>query len=258
MADSSIKSGSLSTAMAVIPYGQMEKARNVAKHRKLIKKGLAVNAQGSARGPIQPAKPSAVAGAVLRVPEIALNVASHLEGPHLFTAFRLTAPMQSIFHDKVFWQEKLGQHGLANIKGAEIGASNLRHRYQHRLRTLEAIRKNQAPLCNSVDLRENTADHLRRGPGNMTLIFRRNQDTGLSDIYSLGEIAHEGQPAFRPESIFAGGQLCMGWENDRKVVRKVDDWSLAVDRLDTAPDDGPVSFDVAKRWGVSGTSTSSQ
>ncbi len=76
-----------------------------------------------------------------------MNVAIRLEGENLSKAFQITRPLQSLFHDKPFWLKKLGQHGLTNLAGAEMEVPKLRHIYQHRVRTNEAIKMRKTPLC---------------------------------------------------------------------------------------------------------------
>lgn len=92
--------------------------------------------------------------------------------------------------------------------------SERRHIYQHRLRTVECIEAGTASLRQSATVEERTSDHLRTGVNNRAFIFRINRDSGLTGIYDLEGLAHEGQPNF---CVFAGGGFCLGWQGDRKV-----------------------------------------
>lgn len=187
--------------------------------------------------------PFIAVSSVLGVAELAMHVAHHLEGEDLFKAFSITVFLRELFYAKSFWRTKLGQHGLAALARPEMGAFELRHIYQHQIRTIEAIKMRRAPLCYSHSIRDSQSqDSLLTGPNNMVLIFQTNLNTQSTDIFNLEDLDHKGQLCFEPESIFAGGRLCIGWERKRKVIRNIDDWSLVVDGL--APH---------KSWMASGT-----
>lgn len=177
------------------------------------------------------------ASLVLCLPELAMNVAIHLEGENLFKAFPITRPLQPLFHSKAFWLKKLEQHGLANLTNFEMEVSELRHIYQHCFRTIEAIKIGKAPLRYSSNIVEHTRDII------IWCLYFESIKTQVSRTFTTFEdLVHKRQSGFWPESIFACGRFCMGWENSgrTKVIRKVDDWSVIVDRLPTTP--------MAKEW----------
>ena len=192
------------------------------------------------------------ASQVLNLRELASLIASCLDGEDLFLALRLNSTFQSIFkRDKAFWSRKLKSHGFTYSVDLLVTARQLRHAYQHQLRTIERIKRSKKPLQKSCDLRDHTSNTVLEGPRNMVLFFRSYKETGLTDIVNFGDLSHEGQPRFFPERIFAGGRLCLGWETRTQVIRKVDDWSLVVDQLDSPSEDCPLEYVPAKQWEIS-------
>ena len=195
--------------------------------------------------------PSSTASRVLNLLELVSLIASFLDGEDLFKALRINKTFQSILErGKTFWSKKLESHGFTYSTDFAVAARQLRHIYQHQLRTVENIKTSRNPLQRSFDLRDRTYDRLCRGSRNVTLVFRTDQDTGLTDIYNFGDLEHEGRPCFDPERIFASGRLCLGWESGIQLVRKIDDWSLVVNQLDTLLDSNPMTYDPAISWEI--------
>lgn len=142
--------------LPIKPYKQMKKARHVAQNCDTTETASNDKLQRALQLTHQP--PSIAASSVLHVPELVMFIASHLEDKDLFTALQVTECLHSLFNDKPFWQKKLRQHGLANLAGAEMKVSELRHLYQHLVPTLKAIRMRKAPLRDSHSIRQDTQD----------------------------------------------------------------------------------------------------
>ena len=68
-------------------------------------------------------------------------------------------------------------------------------------------------------------EYIRLWPRGMTLVIRVNAKTGMKSIGDPREsgVSHQDQPCFVRESIFANGNLCMGWEDDTLTIRRVTD-----------------------------------
>ena len=192
------------------------------------------------------------ANKVFNVPELASMILSYLYDKDFNNAIAVNRCMIASPRLSV-WRREVGrllgapylatvQHIKANQETYARVLQTTRNIYQGKL--AELITKASNPLKDSARL----DDLFILGPA-MTLVFRYDQYEG--NIYRLHDgdlcVLHEGMPSMDCVNLYAGGSLCMGWEDELMVIRNTEDWSV-MERLEITPEESSYYGNPPRPW----------
>jgi hypothetical protein len=151
-------------------------------------------------------------------PEIVLQICSFLLPGELFNLLRLSRGLWEFWKDNGLWREMLISH-LSYSTEPQTDCKKI-------WKSITAIEKHRQPTAEMRLLSSNSSEDIVFDHNGSTFLYRSHPTT-FSILRFPSEECLTYLSKFRPESLFANGELILGVEDGRQAVYKTSNWEFA-------------------------------